>query len=238
MPMAGAGSRFADAGFALPKPLILVDKLPMFRKAISSLDGIHADKTFYFIIRQEHVDKQQLDQLIKDALPEANVIVIAEMTRGAAETAYAVKNNLSLEDAAIIMDCDLWFNSISYNSMVEEVVRNTSDVNGGLLTFPSDNPRYSYAKTDENGIVTETAEKVVISNDAITGAYFFSTARDFLYATEELMKKPLNEKMPEYYMSLLYNILINEGKKFKAAKVDQFSSFGTPEELAEYENSK
>lgn len=235
--MAGLGSRFAKAGFATPKPLIEVDGEAMFRKALSSVQGIKADKSFLFVIRQEHVDTQKLDRLILSALPEAKIIVLPEMTRGAAETALAAREQLDPAAGLIIMDCDLWFNSASYNEMVQSSVNGTSNIAGGLLTFKADNPRYSYAKFGHDGIVTETAEKRVISENAITGAYFFATAKEFTDSCDQLLKQPLSDTMPEYYISFLYNILINEGKKIQAATVDKFASFGTPEELADYQKT-
>ncbi|PJE65017.1 hypothetical protein COU91_03860, partial [Candidatus Saccharibacteria bacterium CG10_big_fil_rev_8_21_14_0_10_47_8] len=87
--MAGLGSRFAKAGFDLPKPLIKVNGQPMFLKALSSIESIKAKRDYFFVIRQEHVDTQKLNKLIKQALPGANIITIPEMTRGAAETALA-----------------------------------------------------------------------------------------------------------------------------------------------------
>lgn len=233
MAMAGAGSRFASAGFTTPKPLIEVDGMPMFQKAIASVAEIEADKTYYFVIRQEHVDSQHLDKLIKESLPEANIIVIPEITRGAAETVLAAEQHLDPKSGLIILDCDLWFQSASYKKMVEGSLAG-NDIAGGELTFESDNPRYSYAKVNESDMITETAEKRVISNHATTGAYFFATAKTFIDAAHTLLNRPLDDKMPEYYISFLYNILIDEGKRIQAAYVDKFASFGTPEELGDY----
>lgn len=238
MPMAGAGSRFAAAGFTTPKPLIDVDGMPMFLKAASSLDNISAEKKFIFIIRQEHVDTQNLDQLIKEALPEVEIVVLPEITRGAAETAMQSQLLLNPGDPVIVMDCDLWFKSASYDEMVSSVIEGNNDITGGVLTFAADNPRYSYARIGENNIVTETAEKRVISEHAITGAYFFAAASEFVQAAEQLLSQPVSDELPEYYLSLLYNILIDEGKKIQAAYVDEFASFGTPEELEAYQQTQ
>ena len=236
--MAGAGSRFVSAGFATPKPLINVDNIPMFMKTITSIEDIELDKKFIFIIRQEHVDTQNLDKLIVDALPQAEVVVLPELTRGSAETALQAKPLLDREEPLIVMDCDLWFKSESYNEMVNSVINGTSDISGGVLTFKADNPRYSYALIEKDNIVTETAEKKVISNNAITGAYFFATAKEFIDACDKLLETPVSDEMPEYYLSLLYNILIDEGKKIQAAYVDEFASFGTPEELEAYQSAR
>lgn len=237
MPMAGAGSRFANAGYSTPKPLIEVDGHAMFMKALSSLDNISAPRKYIFVIRQEHVDKQNLDNLIRSVLPEAEVVILPEVTRGAAETALSAKNRLDPNSPLIVMDCDLWFKSQSYADMVSSCLENASDLGGGLLTFEADNPRYSYAKVDDKDLVLRTAEKKVISNHAITGAYFFANAKIFTDSAEKLMHLPINEDMPEYYMSLLYNILLDEGKKIQATYVDEFASFGTPEELQTYQGT-
>jgi len=233
MPMGGLGSRFAKAGFTTPKPLIKVDGMPMFRKALTSLDDLSVPKEFLFVIRQEHADTLKLDQLIAGALPEAKVIVIPELTRGAVETAVAAKDYLDQTQPLVVMDCDLWFSSESYNQMILKAINKTVP-SAGLLTFTSNNPRYSYAKVDGSDNVTETAEKVVISNHAITGAYFFSTAELFINSAIELLGQPLTDTMPEYYLSYLYNILLDHEITVKATYVDDYASFGTPEELEEY----
>lgn len=236
MPMAGAGSRFAKEGFKLPKPLIPVDGIPMFQKALTSLAGIKCEKSYLFIIRREHAEDQKLDKLIKKQLPEANIIIIEKMTRGAAETVLAAEKDLDKESPLIAMDCDLWFNSKGYDEMVTKSLEGNSGVDAGLLTFQSEDPRYSYAEIDKNGQVLRTAEKHVISPNAITGAYFFATATQFIDATKELMLQPISDAVPEYYISYVYNLIIAGGGKVCANDVDQFDSFGTPEELKEYEN--
>ncbi|MEI7674224.1 MAG: glycosyltransferase family 2 protein [bacterium] len=237
MPMAGLGSRFSNAGYSSPKPLIQVDGRPMFIKALSSIDNIDIAKKFYFVIRKQHVEELNLDKLIKEALPDANIIVIPQMTRGATETALAASASLQPDDGLLIMDCDIWFESLEYAKLISGALRGENSLNGGLLTFAAKDPRYSYAKLDKDGIVLETAEKKVISNHAITGAYFFTNASEFIDSANKLLMQPINDKMPEYYLSLLYNILIHDGKRIQAAEVNDFASFGTPEELRAYKST-
>lgn len=234
MPMGGLGSRFSEAEYTTPKPIIPVDGVPMFKKALSSINEIDVPKTYLFVIRQENVDKDKLDEQILDAEPTAKVIVIPEPTKGASETAYKAKDLLMDDDGLIVMDCDLWFSSKGYVDAVLDSLSGKSDIDGALLTFKSDKPRYSYALTDGNNIVNKTAEKKVISNRAITGAYYFSEAKKFKNACEELFKLPLNESFKEYYISSLYNIMISKGYKIIAVNVDEYESFGTPEELNDY----
>jgi len=235
--MAGRGSRFANAGFATPKPLIEVDGQPMFLKALSSLANIDTAKSYTIVIREEHDMQYGLGKMLRDVLPGVNIVITDEQPTGAATDALRSKPYLKADEGVIVMDCDLWFQSESYRDLVKASLDGTSDIAGGLLTFAADSPRYSYALFGNDGIVTETAEKRVISNNAITGAYYFATAQLFIDAAEKLLSTTLNDQMPEYYISHLYNILIADGGKIQAATVDQYASFGTPEELEAYQQS-
>ena len=238
LPMAGLGSRFANAGFTTPKPLIPVDGQPMMLKALSSLANIHAVKHFTIIIREEHDRAFNLMKMLQDTLPKANVIVSDEAPIGAIRDAYRAKEFINPDEGIIVLDCDLWFESPEYDAMVEGVLSGSSQLDGGLLTFTSHDPRYSYAEVGPDGLVIRTAEKVVISNNAITGAYFFSSGLQFLWSCEEVLSKPLAEGVPEYYLSNLFNKLLENNAKVGIATVDKFASFGTPEELEAYLKTK
>lgn len=235
--MAGRGSRFANAGFTTPKPLIEVDGQAMFMKALSSLDAIEAKKHYTIVMRAEHDREYDLQAKIKAILPEANVVITDEEPTGALRDAYRAKPHLGPNQGIIMLDCDLWFHSQPYYDMVQDSLNGTSDIQGGLLTFKADNPRYSYAEVDENWVVTRTAEKKVISDRAITGAYYIATTEIFDEAAQKLLAQPLTEEMPEYFVSHIFNVILDNGGKIKAAPVEKFASFGTPEELAEYEEA-
>jgi dTDP-glucose pyrophosphorylase len=234
--MAGRGSRFANAGFTTPKPLITVDGMPMFIKALSSLDGIKATKHYTIIIRDEHQREYNLAAQLQQVLPEANVVITNEEPTGALRDAYRAKPHLKPGQGIVLLDCDLWFKSQPYYDMVQDSLAGTSDIAGGLLTFEADNPRYSFAEVDENWMVTRTAEKEAISNRAITGAYYIASTEQFIAAADGLLAQPLSATMPEYYVSHIYNVLLRQGGKIKATPVEEFASFGTPEELEAYES--
>lgn len=235
--MAGRGSRFANAGFTTPKPLIEVDGQAMFMKALSSLDSIEATKHYTIVMRAEHDREYDLQAKIKAILPQANVVITDEEPTGALRDAYRAKPHLGPNQGIIMLDCDLWFHSQPYNDMVQDSLSGKSDIQGGLLTFKADNPRYSYAEVDENWIVSRTAEKKVISDRAITGAYYIATTEIFDEAAQQLLAQPLTDEMPEYYVSHIFNVILGNGGKVKAAPVEEFASFGTPEELSEYEKA-
>lgn len=233
--MAGRGSRFAKVGVTTPKPLIEVDGVPMFKKALSSLENIKANKRYTIIIRGTHEREYGLGDQLKKLLPGVNIVATDDEPTGALRDTYRSKPYLKPNEGVILLDCDLWFKSASYKKLVEDSLQDKSQIDGGVITFKADSPKYSYAEIGDNDMVIRTAEKQVISNTATTGAYFFAKAENFIKAAEKLLKQPLSEEMKEYYISFVYGLMLKQGAKIQAAYVDEFASFGTPEELAEYQ---
>ena len=235
MPMAGEGSRFLAQGYTMPKPLIQIEGKSLFLRALSSLDNIEAYKRYSFIVRKKHIDKFSIDSEILQHFPDAVIFSVEKTTRGAVETCLLAKNNINNEDGVLVLDCDLEFYSSEFNNAIMKILKQpASVVNGGLLlSFIADNPRYSYAQADDSGRVICTAEKKVLSNNALAGAYFFSTVKSFFFSANRLISEATRIDS-ELYISLLYNYLIEAGETVRLVKTQIYRSFGTPEELKQY----
>ncbi len=235
MPMAGEGSRFRDAGWTTPKPLIELDSKPLFIRAIESVKVEGAPMKYSFIVRQEHIDKYGVDQGIKDIIPDALIYSVNKTTRGAVETCMKAEEGIADDDAVVVMDCDLEFKSKKYADIIKKILEMPAEkANGGaLVSFESDLPKYSYAELGADGLVKRTAEKEVISNHALCGAYFFSSGKEFKNATHRLLNEPVMLK-PEFYVSLLYNYLLKDGSPVELAPMEMYRSYGTPEELMQW----
>lgn len=235
MPMAGEGSRFLKEGWTTPKPLIELHGVPLFKRAIGSVSIDGVPMKYSFIVRQEHIDKYQIDEQIKAILPQANIFSVLKTTRGAVETCLMAESVIDDEDGVIVMDCDLEFRSKRFLEILKGILSLPMEQSegGALVSFESNEPRYSYAALGEDGFVTRTAEKEVISNHALCGAYFFNTGKRFKQIAHQLLDEP-EFKKPEYYVSLLYNYLLAEGEKVQLARMEEYYSYGTPEELKRY----
>ena len=235
MPMAGEGSRFAKAGWATPKPLIELDGQPLFKHAISSVAAEGIVMKYSFIVRHEHIERYGIDKGIKSFLPDANVFSVMKTTRGAVETCLMAESAIADDDAVIVMDCDLEFRSKGFIEIIKDILsQSVNEANGGaLVSFKSDQPKYSYAEVGEDGLVVRTAEKEVISHHALCGAYFFSTGKRFKQIAHQLLDEP-DFKKPEYYVSLLYNYILADGEKVYLAPMEEYYSYGTPEELQRF----
>ena len=235
MPMAGEGSRFLKEGWTTPKPLIMLNGKTLFEHAISSIAAPDIELKYSFIVRQEHIDQYRIDKQIRAILPKANVFSVLKTTRGAVETCLVAESALADEDGVIVMDCDLEFRSKAFLELLtENLSLPLSEAEGGaLVSFESNEPRYSYAEVGTDGFVKRTAEKEVISCHALCGAYFFSTGKKFKQIAHRLLGEP-EFKKPEYYVSLLYNYLLEDGEKVQLATMEEYYSYGTPEELTKY----
>ena len=235
MPMAGEGSRFLKEGWTTPKPLIELNGQPLFKHAISSVTDNDIQMKYSFIVRQEHIDKYQIDKGIRSFLPEANLFSVVKTTRGAVETCLIAENAIADDDAVIVMDCDLEFRSKKFMEIIKQILNKPIEeaTGGALVSFESNEPRYSYAALGEDGFVARTAEKEVISNHALCGAYFFASGRRFKQIAHLLLAEPAFTK-PEYYVSLLFNYLLKDGEKVWLAPMEEYYSYGTPEELKRY----
>lgn len=235
MPMAGEGSRFLKEGWATPKPLIQLRGKELFLRALGSVSVEDAPMKYSFIVRQEHIDKYQIDKRIKDLLPMANIFAVQKTTRGAVETCLKARSAISNEDSIVVMDCDLEFKSETYVRNIRNILsKPIEEVDGGMLvSFDSNLPKYSYAEIDNDYNVIRTAEKEVISHHALCGAYFFARAQSFLDAADAMLADTKFSK-PEFYVSLLFNTLLKNGEHVKLAKMEEYYSYGTPEELNRY----
>lgn len=235
MPMAGEGSRFVNAGWTTPKPLIEVGGKPLFLRAAGSLSGRGWQTKYSFIVRQSHITDHRIDGRIRQYLPEANVFSVERTTRGAVETCLIAERGIADDDAVVVMDCDLEFRSEAFLDLIEQslLTEQPGGDGGALVSFESSDPRYSYALTDADGLVVRTAEKEPISTHALCGAYFFCFGSEFKRVAHRLLIDGSAGK-PELYVSLLYNYLLADGKRVRLATLDQYRSYGTPEELAQF----
>ena len=105
---------------------------------------------------------------------------------------------------------------------------------GGILTFESTHPKWSYVKTREDGFVSEVAEKKIISNKATAGVYFYKKGSDFVQYAERMVAKGEGKIGENFYVCPVYNELINAGKKIKIFDTKKVWKFGSPEELNDF----
>ena len=225
MPMAGAGSRFLKNGFIIPKPLIEINEKPFFYWGTKSISKFVQLEDITFIVLKQHIDEFNIDKKIKNYFPDAKIVVIPQVLNGAVLTCINGAKNIKDDLPIIFNDCDHAFISSEFNSFLQREKFDTPD--GALLTFESNDPKYSFLQMDSNGNVINTVEKKVVSNYAICGAYYFKNKDLFLDCANEYLCKC---EYSEYYISGIYNIMAKKKMKISKFKCDIHITFGTPEE--------
>lgn len=231
MPMAGEGSRFAKNGIYTPKPLIEIKGKPFFYWSAQSILKNVEIKELVFVVLERHINENNIDKVIKTYYPQAKIVVLKEVLQGAVLTCMQGLQVIGNDYPILFNDCDHMFEAKSFY----EYCKLPPSLDSALLTFFSDDPKFSYVKIDDKGYIIKTVEKEVISNQAVCGAYYFKNKDIFKNAVETYLH---NCEYKEYFVSGVYNILFNQGYKGKPFMIDWHVSFGTPEEFKQAENSE
>ena len=232
IPMAGRGKRFEDVGYSFPKPLIDIEGKPMIQLIIENLNltGKHI-----FLCQKEHYEKYALDKLLEMLSPNCKIIQIDGITDGAAVTALKAKELINNDEELIIANSDQWIN---WNPQHFLSFLQNNDADGGIVTFISTHPKWSFVKVNESGLITELAEKKPISNIATAGIYYYKHGKTFVEAAEQMITKNIRTNN-EFYIAPAYNEIIQNGGKVFHYPVAEMYGLGTPEDLQYFlQNSK
>lgn len=224
IPMAGAGSRFARAGFTFPKPLIEVKGKPMIQVVT---ENINIDAQHVYIVQKEHYEKYHLKTLLNLISPGCEIIQVDRLTDGAACTTLLAKEFIDNDYPLLIANSDQF---IEWNSNEFMYSMGADSIDGGILTFRSTHPKWSFAKLNESGYVERVAEKEPISDIATVGIYYWAKGSDYVKYAEQMIKNDTRVN-GEFYVAPVYNEAINDGKKIKTFDIKRMWGIGTPEDL-------
>jgi dTDP-glucose pyrophosphorylase len=209
IPMAGAGSRFAKAGYSDPKPLIQVHDYPMIKLVINNLKP-QCEHRFIFICQNQHVSDYGLNEKLRVWSNGGIVVGIDGLTEGAACTVLAAKDYINNGDPLMIansdqfVDCDI----NHYLSLMG------NDTDGIIMTMKANDPKWSFVGFDQDGVINNVVEKQVISDEATVGIYNFQRGSDFVSAAEDMIRSNARVNN-EFYVAPVYNTIIKNGGKIR-----------------------
>jgi beta-phosphoglucomutase-like phosphatase (HAD superfamily)/dTDP-glucose pyrophosphorylase len=227
IPMAGAGSRFENAGYAFPKPLIEVNGKPMIQVVIENLN---IDANYIYVVQKSHREKYNLDALLNLLTPGCKIVESDGLTKGAACTALLAKDYIDNDNPLFFANSDQF---IEWDSNEFMYKMQETDADGGIVSFTSTHPKWSFAKIDDNGLVTEVAEKNPISDIATVGYYYWKHGSDFVKYAEQMIDKGIHVNN-EFYVCPVFNQAIEDKKKIRTFNVAKMWGLGTPEDLNFY----
>lgn len=231
IPMAGRGSRFAQAGFTTPKPLIPVGGRPMIEWVIENIRPRRAHR-FIFLCLAEHLDQfPAVPAELRRLCPGCEIVPVRAVTEGAACTVLLAREFIDSADPLMIANSDQIVD-LDINTYL--AAADAPDVAGLIMTFWSDHPKWSYCRLRADGTASEVVEKKVVSNEATVGIYNFRHGRDYCRAADAMIAANLRVNN-EFYVAPTYNQLIAAGGKILTMKTgreyDGMYGLGIPEDL-------
>lgn len=234
IPMAGAGSRFIKAGYKTPKPFVDVLGKPMIMRVLENLS--YPDARYILVTRKDHMKVES--KLVEEIKKHFNVIFIPinKLTEGTASTVLYARKYINDKTPLLIANSDQLVD-IDIADYINDCKERKLD--GSILTFidKSRDIKWSFAKIDDNGLVTEVKEKEGISNYATVGIYYFSKGKDFIDSAIDMIIEN-NRVNGEFYTCPVYNYAIQDGKNIGIYNIEfnKMHGLGTPDDLNAYLN--
>jgi dTDP-glucose pyrophosphorylase len=231
IPMAGRGSRFAQAGYQTPKPLIPVGDRPMIQWVIENIRPARAHRFIFLCLAEHLASYPEVPEELRRLCPGCDIVSVSGVTEGAACTVLLAKGLIDSDDPLMIANSDQ-----IVDLPIEDYLAagDAPEVDGLIMTFWSDHPKWSYCRLRADETVSGVVEKQVVSNEATVGIYNFRHGREFVRAAEQMIAADLRVN-GEFYVAPCYNQLIAEGARIVTAKTgreyDGMYGLGIPEDL-------
>lgn len=235
IPMAGAGQRFVDAGYSLPKPLIDVAGQPMIARAARSLPP--AD-LWIFVCRTGHIRSAKIDEILQRHFPPAIVIPVDHLTEGQACTCLLARNELRPDDILTIGACD---NAMIWDAAAFDLAMSDPANDFLVWTFRNNpavmqDPRmYGWVRTGTDGACAGVSVKIPISDKpmrdhAVIGSFTFRKAGLFLDACDRMIDANARVRN-EFYVDQAVNFAMDLGARGRPFEVERYICWGTPRDL-------
>ena len=236
IPIASSSQFFSLEEYGYPKPLIEIMGTPMIEHVIKNITQGNHFKKIIFIVKQDDCNRFHLDSTLNLLSPiKPEIIKLRADTQGALCSVLLAVEYINQDEPLLISNADQIFDQ----GIADHLQRFTvSDLDAACLTFSSVHPRWSYVKTNENGLVIETAEKRPISKHSIAGLYWYRKGSDFVQSSMASIKHGSSVE-GKYFISPVFNEYVLLGKKVGHYVVpnEQYHTFYSPQKIEEYESS-
>ncbi|ARU49516.1 NTP transferase domain-containing protein [Sulfurospirillum diekertiae] len=237
VPMSGVGNRFIEAGYKEPKPLIIIDGKPIIEHVC---DLFPNETKFTFICNAKHLTETNMREVLLGIKPNANVVEIPNHKKGPVYAVHLIESLINDEEEVIVNYCDFG----TYWDY-EDFLKHTRDRNadGAIPAYKGFHPHMlgstNYAfMCDEKQWMLEIKEKEPFTDNrmneyASNGTYYFKKGSYVKKYFKELMDKDISLKS-EYYVSLVYNLLVADGLNVSIYNIQHMLQWGTPQDVEEY----
>lgn len=248
IPMAGAGSRFAEAGYVLSKPAIPTydkrtgKKLPMVVCATLDLPEVKEDGSNVIYVERDFHKGNGTEALIKECFPKAKFITVDYLTEGQACTCMLAKDDINNDESLLIAGCD---NGMEIDTKRFAKYSDEADVlvftyrhNEAVMANPN---AYGWMIVDNDDNITGTSIKKAISDNpmedhAVVATFWYKKGSIFVEATEKMIAE--NDRINnEFYVDQVTKHVIDLGYKAKVFEIDRYIGWGTPADYELYQKT-
>lgn len=237
IPMSGVGQRFIDAGYTDPKPLIKIDGKPIIQHVIELFPG---ENKFTFICNQTHLDTTDMRAVLNSIVPDAHIISIPNHKKGPVFAVSQILHHIDDDEEVIVNYCDFgtWWN---YEDFLEHCRHRKAD--GAIPAYKGFHPHmlgstnYAFMRDDKQWML-EIKEKEPFTDNrmneyASNGTYYFRKGSLVKKYFPLLQERDINLN-GEYYVSLIYNLLIEDNLTVSIYDIEHMLQWGTPQDVEEY----
>ena len=237
IPMSGVGQRFIDAGFKDPKPLINIDGKPIIQHVVELFPG---ESKFTFICNKTHLDTTNMREVLLAIAPQANVVCIDNHKKGPVFAVANILDSIDDNEEVIVNYCDFgtWWD---YSDFLKHTRHRDAD--GAIPAYKRFHPHmigstnYAFMRDNKQWML-EIKEKEPFTDNrsneyASNGTYYFKKGSYVKKYFPLLMAKDINLK-GEFYVSLIYNLLVEDQLKVSIYDIEHMLQWGTPQDVAEY----
>jgi NDP-sugar pyrophosphorylase family protein len=237
IPMSGIGKRFLDAGYKDPKPLIVVDGKPIIGHVVDMFPG---ETKFTFICNAEHLAQTNMRSILTDLVPQANIVSIPPHKKGPVYAVSCIYDMIQDDEEVIVNYCDFgkdW----DYPLFLKTLRENKAD--GAISAYRGFHPHmlgtinYAFMREKDDWMLEIQEKKPFTDNRmeeyASDGTYYFRTGAILKKYFDQTMKEDISLN-GEYYVSVVYNLLVRDHLKVRIFPIQHMLQWGTPGELDEY----
>ena len=231
IPMAANDDFFHAKEYYYPKPLIELNGKMMIEHVIDNLNSFKFEKQFIFIVNSHDCKKHHLDNIL-NLLTDSSckILRIDNETKGAACSSLMAIEYIDNDNPLFFANSDQF---VEWDSTEFMYKMNETDADGGIVSFRATHPKWSFAKINESGLVTEVAEKNPISDIATVGYYYWKKGSDFVKYAEDMIDKDIRVNN-ELYVCPVFNQAIEDNKEIRTFDIPKMWGLGTPEDLKYY----
>lgn len=240
--MSGLGKRFVESGYEEPKPLIIVDNFPIIEHVVNLFDK-NNDK-YIFICNDLHLKETNMRQILSSIVPKSNIFEVPVTGRqGPVHAVSLIFDNIPDDEEIIVSYCD-YGTQWNYKNFLED--NRKRDADGSIACYRGFHPHmlgtdnYAFLKEKELGSrwMDKIQEKQPFTDNrmdeyASNGTYYFKNGNIMKKYFQKLMDLEMKVKN-EYYVSMVYNLLVEDGLKVNIFEIEKMLQWGTPYDLEIY----